>query len=423
MKKLWMVGALILTVAVLFVLTPNTTAGAATSDFQIEGTTLVSYTGTATTVSVPATVEKIGRSAFEDNNKIEKITIPDSVTEIEEYAFWGCDNLEKVVLGKGLYEVADFTFTACPNLKEVYIPDNIRRIGIMTFADCVSLQEISIPVSVTDIHETAFDGVTDLDIQAELYSYPYRYALARGEQLANAPFSPLATEAPVVEATPEPVPVWTPAPTPTKTPVAGVIMGSTSIVGNKAVVLMDNTTMEASNGADIDVSIYQEKELEEVQILDWTYYGDKSLRKMELAEGTTEIGAFGFARSSLKSISLPQGLTKIEYAAFYHCDALDEIIIPNTVTRIEAKAFTFTPWLESFFDGSTELVGDSDFLIVGDGVLLAYRGASEKVIIPEGVKHIAAEAFLNHEEIKEVQLPSTLLTLDSTAFTGCVYQP
>ena len=425
MKKLWMVGALVLTVAVLFALTPNVTAGAATSDFIMEGTTLVSYTGTATTVSVPDNVEIIGRSAFEKNSKIKKVTLPNSVTTIEEYAFWGCTNLETVYLGKGLYEVADFTFTACENLSEVYIPDNIRRIGIMTFAECKNLQKISIPVSVTDIHETAFDDVPGLEIIAEEYSDPYRYALERAKRLADAQAEPEPTETPVtvVEVViPTAAPVWTPSPTMLPQD-SGTLVGSASIVGNKAVLFVNNTDMEVKKGTEVSLDDFKEEVVVKTAVLDWSYYGDKSLSYVEPPKTTSEIGSFAYARSSLRSITLPQGVEKIEYAAFYHCDNLKEIYIPDSVTRIEAKAFSFTPWLEAFLSGNMEAVGDSDFLIVGDNVLLAYRGSTSNVVIPEGVKHIAAEAFLNHEEIETVTFPTTLLSIDSTAFAGCDYQP
>jgi len=422
MKKLWMAGAVVLSVATLFVLVPKLpTAGATASDFVIEGTTLVKYTGTATTVSVPASVEIIGRSAFEENDNIKKITIPDSVTTIEEYAFWGCDSLEKVVLGEGLKEVADFTFTACTSLENVFIPDNIGRIGIMAFADCTGMEELYIPISVTDIHETAFDGAEQLEIKAKEYSYPYRYAQDRAEKLANAPVSPLATEAPIIiEATPAPTPI--PTPQPTNRPI-GDVMGTTTIVGNQAVVFMDWEEMEVSYGEDVDAEAFW-AELEERKLMeDWTYYGDKSLKSMSLPSGTLELGAFSFARSSLESIDLPHGLNTIQYAAFYHCDELEKINIPSTVTKIEAKAFTFTPWLKSFFDGTMEEAKGSDFLVVGDGVLLAYRGNTKNVIIPEGVKHIAAEAFAQHTEIESVVLPSTLETMDDDAFLGCTCNP
>ena len=196
MKKLLMVGAVALTVTLLFLMVPKSEAEATAADFQMDGTTLVDYTGTASVVSIPATVEVIGRSAFENNNVVKTVTIPDSVEKMEEYAFWGCSNLEEVVLGEGLYEVADFAFAACESLKKVSFSDSIRNIGIMAFADCKSLTDIYIPDTVTSIHSTAFDGVYQLNIRAEQYSYPYNYAIARGESLANVPEYLKATPTP-----------------------------------------------------------------------------------------------------------------------------------------------------------------------------------------------------------------------------------
>lgn len=426
MRKFWMVGAIVLTVAGLLLLVPKGTAGAAPTDFQIEGSTLISYTGTATTVSVPVNVEIIGRSAFENNSKIKKVTIPDSVKTIEEYAFWGCNNLESVSFGKGLWEIPDFTFTGCESLKKVFIPDTIRRIGIMTFADCESLEEIAIPVSVTDIHESAFEGVPNLYILAEEYSYPYRYALERGQNIGNPP----VTESEKTDSETHPVPIETPKPTPepTNRPI-GQVMGTTTIVGNKAVIFMDGEDMIARDGAEVDM---EKLFPPESYIEDWYYYRDKGLVEMELPRGNVKIGRFGFARSNLKKIILPEGLTTIGYAAFYHCDNLQEIYIPSSVTRIENKAFTFTPWLNNFLTGGDDVQGDSqdvtagndsDFLIVGDGILLAYRGNREEVTVPEGVKYVAPEAFLNHKEIKTVNWPDSLEEVDESAFSGCEYKP
>lgn len=428
MKKLMMVGAVAVTVALLFLLTPNSLAGASSSDFQMDGSTLVKYTGTSSNVSIPDTVEVIGRSAFEDNDRIVKVTIPNSVETIEEYAFWGCSSLETVVFGEGLKEVADFTFTACESLKTVTISDSIQRIGIMAFADCSGLTDIYIPPTVTDIHETAFDGVYYLNISAEMYSYPYNYAIERGDAIANVPEYLKATPEP----TPTPQPVEpTPIPSPTPTPVPGVVIGSTSIVGNNAVVFMDSEEMKAAKGYEGLESIMQGgasqggdvAAKEPVSIEAWAYYGDTSLMNMELATNVYEIGSFAFARSTIQNITLPEGLETIEYAAFYYCENLEDITIPDTVTYVGSKAFEFTPWLKSFYDGSMMLEENSDFLIVGDGVLIAYRGNSDMVMIPEGVKYIAPEAFLNHTEINRVIMPATIIHVDEKAFEGCNYKP
>lgn len=409
MKKLLMAGAALLTVGLLFLMVPNNMAGASADDFHMDGTTLVDYTGTASNVSIPDSVEVIGRSAFENNAVVKKVTIPKSVKKIEEYAFWGCQNLESVVIEKGLTEVSDFAFSACEKLKAVSLPDTVQRIGIMAFADCISLTEIYIPDRVTDIHETAFDGVYYLDIQAEEYSYPYRYALARGEAIANVPEHLKATPMPEITVAPEETKapesgaesgeLPTPTPVPTATPVPGVVIGSTTIVGNDAVVFIDNTDMDPMQGYEgLNATTVPEPNVTptpppKVSVKEWTYYGDENLIQIELGENIDTIERFAFSRSKLKTIRIPEGAETIEYAAFYYCDALEEVVIPDTVTYIGEKAFAGTPWLESFYNGSMKLPKNSDFLIVGDGVLIAYRGDGVKIAIPAEVKYITPDAF------------------------------
>lgn len=408
MKKLLMIGAAAIAVILIFLMVPKTEAEATEADFQMDGTTLVNYTGTASNVTIPATVETIGRSAFENNNVVKKVTIPDNVKKIEEYAFWGCERLETVVLGDGLYEISDFAFAACENLKEVAISDSIHNIGIMAFADCKSLTDIYIPDTVTSIHSTAFDGVYHLNIRAEQYSYPYDYAIARGEEIANMPEYLKATPTPEPTMAPEPTPVPIPTPIPTPTPEPGVLIGSTSIVGNSALIMIDNEEMDTSRGYEDAWGMAQngigsgsaaQGSLQPAKTIlaDWTYYGDASLKNIELGENVSSIGSFAFSRSSLQAIVIPEGVENIEYAAFYYCEDLREIQIPDSVTYIGEKAFAGTPWLESFYDGSMVIAQNSDFLIVGDGVLIAYRGGLEKSeaekLIPANVKYVVADAF------------------------------
>ena len=109
-------------------------------------------------------------------------------------------------------------------------------------------------------------------------------------------------------------------------------------------------------------------------------------------------------------MTFPEGVTTIDYAAFYHCDNLNSVILPDTVTRVEAKAFTHTGWMDDFEENSM-----NDYLISGD-ILVAYKGDLPEVTIPDGVRVIADEVFRSHTELKKVHLPASVTNIGDSAF-------
>lgn len=150
------------------------------------------------------------------------------------------------------------------------------------------------------------------------------------------------------------------------------------------------------------------------KIVDQAFYKQTDMTEYEFDPGITQIGEFSFARSGLTGITLPDGLESIGYGAFYHCDNLSEVTIPASVQRIEPYAFSNTPWLTNWMNGR----GD-EFLIVGDGILLAYRGADSRITIPDGVKTIAQGCFSGHQGIVSVSMPPSLEVICEEAFSGC----
>lgn len=195
---------------------------------------------------------------------------------------------------------------------------------------------------------------------------------------------------------------------------AGSNLGMVPIVNGNAVVMMDGSYASTYQGEyePEEVSALSLKLEEETaqaissgEVDAWAFYKESQLKDFDFPEGVTSVDKFAFARSGLSSITIPEGVTSIGYAAFYHCDSLSDVVIPDSVTTIEENAFSHTPWLENWMAGgqnaddavtsedeeATEVPETSeadDFLIVGDGVLLAYRGSEKEPELPAGVKSI-----------------------------------
>lgn len=408
-------------------------------------------------------------------------TMPGTVTEIMGYAFWGNPYLEKVTLGSGLYEVPAYAFSNCMNLREVEIPLPVHGIGSKAFEDCVNLQTVEIPDSMSKISDSAFDGCPNVELNATPGTYGAEYAAAlqksdveeveyedvKDAQIIN-PGTDEKTEASVSgeeSDTEEESDLTTDEQTPAPEPTLSVeterinnrtLLGQSSIVSGRAVIFIDNRQSNVLNGNQsagsnagsdrIDLSQLGETEgieteagqagllglenlladnaqkgkdfpkytiVGDTKIAAQAFYQDENLTEYQIEDGITQIGEFAFARSGLTSLTIPEGVTDIGYGAFYHCDALAEVTIPSTVTRIEPYAFDQTLWIQDMDSAA------SPFKIVGDGILIAYGGSDSVVNIPNGVKQIGPLVFKDHMGITAVNIPETVEVVCEEAFMGC----
>jgi len=153
---------------------PAPSANATRSDFEIRGTTLVTYNGSATNITIPSNVTVIGKDAFlyDDltrvniphgvitigekafmGNKLTTVIIPDSVTTIEKGAFWD-NQLTSVTIGTGVTTIGGSAFHE-NKLRSVTIPNSVTIIGESAFREN-QLTSVIIGNRVTTIEEFAF---------------------------------------------------------------------------------------------------------------------------------------------------------------------------------------------------------------------------------------------------------------------------
>ena len=224
--------------------------------------------------------------------------------------------------------------------------------------------------------------------------------------------------------------------------------GSSHVVGNQAVVFMDSASPNVymgsnppsyngsgdnagsgtgmgtgiGDGSMDDALIAKYTIVDGETVADQAYYCNTKINYVALPDTIKEIGQFAYARSTVSSIVLPERLERIAYGAFYHCDRLDSVTIPESVMFVEPNAFTYTSWVENFMaeaSGEQSKAGSPEDFLISGGVLIAYRGNAETVVIPDGTRSIAAKVFEGHNEIRKVVLPKSLMVVGEEAFYGC----
>jgi hypothetical protein len=122
-------------------------------------------------------------------------------------------------------------------------------------------------------------------------------------------------------------------------------------------------------------------------------------------------GAFYYC-TAVTEVVLPSTLTTIDAWAFAGCTNLEKIVIPASVTSIGKGAFNGCTNLKSVvFEGTAlETIGE-----------YAFQGcaALETIALPTGLKTIGTQAFRGCESIKSIKAPETLETIGNLAFKDC----
>ena len=290
-----------------------------------------------TSLVIPTSVEKIQEQAFRQNYKLASVKFcePSKITDLSAYSFWQCPKLTEVTLPSSITEIGK-VFLQCENLETVNVPANaklktikedafatnkklkkfnfqgncnLEAIKANAFANAESLESFNFPKTVTEIGRNAFSGCTsmatatfaeDADIQVigegafadcglTSISIPKKVQTIEREAFRNCK---VLNKIDVTE--------------------------FTTKIDPEAFKYCNNLT---------DINVSKKNEVY------------SSVDGYLLSKDKKELLIFPPGKANSKFTLLPPSIEKIGKFAFYDCQALTNVTIPNKVTTIGERAF------------------------------------------------------------------------------------
>ena len=361
-------------------------------------------------LTLPLTLEYIGKSAFENSTGFAELTLPTSLKGIDNQAF-SSTKLTNITIPANVETIGENPFTGCTSLASIkvdknnkyysdggvnaiievstdtiitgttIIPEGIKTVGNFAFAGCTKIP--TMPNSLVNIGECAFmaDANGEPDIN-DIYSNDSDY-LVENESQASALSLPTA--------------------------IKYIGQGAFQLRNDISSVTIPNAVTKIETG---------------------TFSGCTQLSTVNLSN-VNEIGDSAFLYcSSLTSISLPQNLTTIGEGAFIGT-GLTKLTIPNNVTSIGDSAFSGTQIKEVIIESSNLYIGRFAFLgteflennptgmyTCSDGKkVIIERALITELTIPEGITSVGG--YSGCTNLKKVTMPDTVKRIEDFAFSGC----
>ena len=156
--------------------------------------------------------------------------------------------------------------------------------------------------------------------------------------------------------------------------------------------------------------------------------------EFDIPNGVTKIAPHAFfTNKKLARVTIPSSVKEIGRNAFYDCEIRREVYIPDSVKKVGAGAFSWCLNLKvlrvpeklsdigrrAFYPTYSTTHSDEDFVVLGDGVLVAYLGSNPAYVVIPGYVKTVADVFYADERIEEVVISEGVQQIGDSAFFGC----
>ncbi|MBQ6266887.1 MAG: leucine-rich repeat protein [Clostridia bacterium] len=411
---------------------------------------IVKYTGSATDVTVPETIDgytvgQIGPYAFSPDaglpsyydmleinhdysfsmpqnpamTQLRSVTVPGTVWRIGSHAFDRCTALETVQLSEGLEEIQHYAFFNCPQLTALALPTTLTL--LLTNFAATGISEIIVPASSDPYYDQltvfGYEGLnrrTGVDrmvihknnVEAMSVGMPSEVVFEGNVSC----FYNLGVQVGNIFGQPDRI-VFRKGGAPGVVPYIGMMPldGGHYIrhIDPDGGLWFDHMTADPP----LTAGDWQYLVNSRNEVVLAGYTGSATALTLPAALNglpVTAVADYAFSENkTLTQVTVPAGVTEIRSGAFRGCTALTQITLPESVTAIGTDAFAFTaiPSI-TLPQGLTEL----------GACAFEYCAQLQQITLPVGVDRLGAGTFAECASLTSVALPAGLTVIGASCF-------
>ncbi len=361
---------------------------------KIEGGTnssaIVNFEGK---VIISQGIYEIGRAAFNGANEITDIEIPDSVTIIGDTAFQACTGLTSITIPGSVKKIgSDYksvncqTFNRCVNLENVILGEGIEEIGGRVFGACKKVEEWILPKSLKKIGPYAF-----YDSTVKKFNIPENIESISPTFLSSSNLIEITVDS-----------------------------NNKNFASVDGVLFDKNVTQLVKYPEKKEVATYTIPNTV-ISINDNAFQGCYKIQNLVISDSIEKIGPLAFESATINTIKIGSRVSNIDEKAF------DEAVISTINVESENENYktingvlfnqTETTLIK-YPNGITNKEYEIPSTVNTIGRYAFFRNGIEKIIIPNSVKTIKCYGFGICQSLGELNLPSGLEKIEDNAFYG-----
>lgn len=366
-----------------------------------DGTQTLKVHSKLATVDIPSTVNHVGSQAFVGTKLyMDAYMVGDSLIYIDDWLVDASAKAKKELeqlaaedFKENVYGIADSALSNFANLQGVTLPDTVKYIGDSAFRSNARLKDFyTQPDSIVRIGKYAFMYCTILSnvVFGDGVKSIGEYAFAGCERLKNT---------------------------------------EDNVIVPDTVEVIENQAFAGTALQNVDGVIYANN---------WIVGCDRNTSKVEISEDTIGIATYAFARTKLSNLTIPRRnkLAYIMRGAFYKCESLSAINLSNTTVQTigDYAFYNCNSLVEISLPESLKTIGRSAFSqcgrlaeidlseteveTIGEAAFFECINL-EEITFSKTLKEIGRSAFYKCSALQEMDVPNTVKSVGEYAFAHC----